>query len=141
MNNRPGAHRAGLQSYKQRSARQPIVAHRPTRLAQRDHLGMSAGIGIANHPVIALADDFAAALDQRTHCHLAGRLGLVGQFQRPVHQSGFVLVPVQKASARQATSGQSSIRRSLGPEILTMTGPTNWPARSGQAFFSARSTK
>lgn len=74
MNHGSGAHRAGFQSYIQRTAFQSIVAERLPSRAQSNDFRMRAGIMVADHAVLSSSKDRSIAMqDDRSDRHFTSR--------------------------------------------------------------------
>lgn len=86
MNDRPGAHQAGLESDIERAAVEAVVAQLLGRGTQRSNLGMSAGIVGQDRCVEARAHDLACRTHHhRPHRHFTGGQPRMRLVQRPVH--------------------------------------------------------
>ncbi len=85
MDHRARAHRAGLERHVKRRVEQAVGPERLSGRAQRDHLGVRAGIVRANRLVPALGDDRPVVHDDGAHRHLPCLLRLPCQIERTPH--------------------------------------------------------
>ena len=87
--NRPGAHAARFERYRQRAPAQPPIANNISRRSNRQHLSVRRRIGVDYSPVIRRGDNLTIAIgDNRTDRHIALILGEKRLFDRSLHQPG-----------------------------------------------------
>jgi len=82
------AHSAGLQRDIQSCAVNAVILNGKTRCAQRDDLGVGAGVGIPNGAILSARKDFIAYDDDCTDRNFACRTSLFGLVQRLLHEAG-----------------------------------------------------
>ncbi len=85
MHHRPHAHGAGLERDVELAAREPVVALRGGRLAQRDYFRVGGGIRAGDGAVVAAADDASVLHHDGAHRHLARRGRLAREGERLAH--------------------------------------------------------
>jgi hypothetical protein len=88
VDDRPGAHRAGLERDPQLAIVEPLAAQRLRRRTDCQHFGMGSGIGKRAGCIVRRRDHHARAHDHRADRNLARRRPGAGLGERGLHRFG-----------------------------------------------------
>ena len=100
------AHRARLQRDVEIAIDQPLTADDIGSLPDRDNLGVRGGIAVGQGAVSGGGDDLAVKHDHASDRHFAGFSGVLGRFQRQIHERWCAHVSSlrEKSATRRAFS-------------------------------------
>jgi len=90
LNNRAGAHGAGLEGYVESGFRETVVAELFRGFAKNHDFGVCCGVAIANGAVAAARENFLAINKYRADGNFAGFGAGACFFQRDLHEFGIV---------------------------------------------------